>query len=232
MAEQLERPCHTPLTTAWRNEIQGWEEAKRSVKEQSQQLDQAATGEWLVCLPRKVAFFMGYFVALAVALWILMVLTCPRGWGLNGHTGNFWDIFIGAWNFGNAPWGWLFLFSSILETAIFVVACVIITWPEKPQAPIGVSPDEVKPTVAAGQGSGQACLLIACHNSSIDTDAQADITRTIRAALRNFPPESIFVCDNGGGLHPSDDTQGLLGRLCDEVCPGRRVNYVYIPEGD
>ena len=140
---------------------------------------------------------------------------------------------VKAWNFGSAPWGWLFLFSSILETGMFVVACFVITWPDKPPSSShGSRLISTKPRVAPGEGKGEACLLIACHNSSIDTAAQADITRTIEAALKNFPPESIFVCDNGGGIHPSDDTQGLVQRICDSICPGRSINYVYIPEGN
>jgi len=232
VTSQLGRGSKVPVTTSWREEISNWNEAKRLVKERSATLDREETGAILVCLPRRLALFLGYFLALTFGLWFLMVVTCPRGWGLNVHSDGFLTIFAGAWNFGSAPWGWLFLFSSILETFIFVSACFVITWPEKPP-PVPRADQQARTApIASNGGNGRACLLIACHNSSIDLDAQADISRTIRAALANFPPEAIFVCDNGGGIHPSDDTEGFVQSICHEVFPGRRLNYVYIPEGN
>ena len=229
---QLERSSKVPVTTSWREEVYNWTEAKRLVKERQAQLDREETGQFLICLPRRLALFFGYFCALTFGLWFLMVVTCPRGWGLNVRSDGFLEIFSGAWNFGAAPWGWLFLFSSILETFIFVMACLRITWPDKPDAlPRPEQELRTAPIPATG-GNGRACLLIACHNSSIDADAQADISRTIRAALVNFPPEAIFVCDNGNGVHPSDNTEGFVQGICEEIFPGRRLHYVYIPEGN
>merc|ERR1712166_1317104 len=84
--------------------------------------------------------------------------------------------------------------------------------------------------------SRSTCLLIACHNSAINKGMRIDLLRTLSAALQNFPPESIFVCDNGNDLHPTDDTRGLLSRLCSERFPDdtppRKINYVYLPEGN
>lgn len=38
--------------------------------------------------------------------------------------------------------------------------------------------------------------------------------------------QSIFVCDNGNVLQPTDDTQGLLSRLCHERFPGTACRFL------
>ena len=42
------------------------------------------------------------------------------------------------------------------------------------------------------------CLLIACHESCLTQGRQDTFSHTLRCALLIFPPEAIFVCDNGG----------------------------------
>jgi len=228
---QLSRPSHVQSTSQWRADIEAWKKGKAGSKERKKKLDQEAHGNIFCCLPRLWAMYTGYFLAMAFALWFLMFVTVPRGEGLTASQDSFMTIFIQAWNFSAAPWGWLFLFSSVLETLTFVIACVCIVWPERPVPSGREAPVTSGPGSATGDGKGQCCLLIACHNSAIDDDAKADVSRTVRAALQNFAPEAIFICDNGNSPHPTDDTEDLVQRLSMELT-GRRLNYVYIPEGN
>ena len=69
-------------------------------------------------------------------------------------------------------------------------------------------------------------LMIACHCSTSTPDAQATFERTLRSALRVFKPGAIFVCDNGNGKKPADDTEEVVRRIHPEI------HYLFIPEGN
>ena len=68
--------------------------------------------------------------------------------------------------------------------------------------------------------------MIACHCSTSTPDAQATFERTLRSALRVFKPGAIFVCDNGNGKKPADDTEEVVRRIHPEI------HYLFIPEGN
>ena len=76
--------------------------------------------------------------------------------------------------------------------------------------------------------------MIACHESCITPERTETFSETLRSALRVFPPEAIFVCDNGNSLHPVDRTQQTTYDVSKEFYPdGKRLmQYLYIPEGN
>ena len=74
--------------------------------------------------------------------------------------------------------------------------------------------------------TNECCLLIACHESCLTVDKEQSFINTLRSALRVFPPNHIFVCDNGSSIQPSDHTQTVT----ESVHPA--INYLYIPEGN
>ena len=76
------------------------------------------------------------------------------------------------------------------------------------------------------------CLLIACHESCYTEESERAFKATLRSALILFPPQAIFVCDNGNALAPKDETDLVTLTVCREFYDKARVNYVYIPEGN
>ena len=72
----------------------------------------------------------------------------------------------------------------------------------------------------------ECCLLIACHESCLSVEKEESFINTLRSALRVFPPNHIFVCDNGASLNPVDGTQAVAR----SIHPA--INYLYIPEGN
>jgi hypothetical protein len=76
-------------------------------------------------------------------------------------------------------------------------------------------------------------LMIACHNSA------ESLPSTLRAALRVFPPEHIFVCDNGNSTTPSDNSEEVCQKISLEyqyqhnlLNDAPKINYFYMPEGN
>ena len=61
------------------------------------------------------------------------------------------------------------------------------------------------------------CLLIACHNSCLTKDMKRTFTNTIRTAMKIFPPNAVFVCDNGPWDNPRDRTIEVCDLLSLEV---------------
>ena len=76
------------------------------------------------------------------------------------------------------------------------------------------------------------CLLIACHESCYTEDAENAFKATLRSALVLFPPQAIFVCDNGRDLKPCDETELVTLAVSREYYRRERINYVYVPEGN
>jgi hypothetical protein len=74
--------------------------------------------------------------------------------------------------------------------------------------------------------SGDTCLMIACHCSTMTIERCETFSNTLRSALAVFPPHHIFVCDNGPTIHPQDETQFIAKQV------NPLINYVYIPEGN
>ena len=72
----------------------------------------------------------------------------------------------------------------------------------------------------------ECCLLIACHESCLTREKEESFVNTLRSALRVFPPNHIFVCDNGSALTPVDGTEATARA----IHPG--IHYLYIPEGN
>eukprot|EP00656_Telonema_subtile_P013186 TRINITY_DN16688_c0_g1_i3.p1 TRINITY_DN16688_c0_g1~~TRINITY_DN16688_c0_g1_i3.p1 ORF type:complete len:940 (-),score=240.44 TRINITY_DN16688_c0_g1_i3:35-2854(-) len=224
----------------WTQQIEQWNQCK----ELYTKTNEADTEHRYLRVYGIRAFF---FVLVVFDMFVVLWLAAPDGQGLYSSS-NFATAFGKAWNFQAAPIGWIFLLSSIIETTLFTIGCVGVVWPNKnndaqphSQANPGqkeeydpLSPESGRRVTALAEETNSTCLLIACHNSALDEGMRTDLERTLHAAMENFPPESIFVCDNGRGLHPSDDTQGLCDRVCRQRFPeeSRKINYVFIPEGN
>jgi len=78
------------------------------------------------------------------------------------------------------------------------------------------SPAEL-PTARPGVKAHNVALLIPCHKSA------RIIVNTLEAALKIFPPTSIFVLANANSPVPVDNTE--------EVCKPYGVNHVWSPVG-
>ena len=76
------------------------------------------------------------------------------------------------------------------------------------------------------------CLIIACHESCYTVSATNAFKRTLECALNIFPPEAIFVCDNGNSPSPVDNTEQVCKAVCLEKTGEDSVNYLYVPEGN
>jgi hypothetical protein len=159
-------------------------------------------------------------------------------------------------------YNWLILLVIILEAGLFFAAAATVAWP-KPALirgranplyydKIGINEKDtvlkVKPrelfknptqivTHIDGANGGlirDTCLLIACHKSTITKDRCESFSRTLMHALKIFPANAIFVCDNNKEKHPVDRTEEVcmeISLLHDKT--GRtKINYVYIPEGN
>jgi len=70
------------------------------------------------------------------------------------------------------------------------------------------------------------CLMIACHCSTMTVERCETFSNTLRSALAVFPPNHIFVCDNGPTMYPQDETQFVAKQVHPDI------NYLYIPEGN
>ncbi|PHH90864.1 hypothetical protein CDD83_2420 [Cordyceps sp. RAO-2017] len=70
---------------------------------------------------------------------------------------------------------------------------------------------------AAEQRKRETALLIPCHKSA------GILPGTLRAALRIFPPENVFVVANGDSATPLDNTA--------DVCRAHGVHHVWSPVG-
>jgi hypothetical protein len=72
----------------------------------------------------------------------------------------------------------------------------------------------------------ECCLMIACHESCLSEDKEKAFRNTLECALRVFPPDHIFVCDNGNSIAPVDTTQAVASGIHPDI------HYLYIPEGN
>jgi hypothetical protein len=143
----------------------------------------------------------------------------------------------------------------LLDFGLFIVATAAVSWPTSPvfashmREKLGQlvngegrlenvsdrSPMMSDESVSGGDSiqsvmdqalTLECCLLIACHESCLTVDKEASFINTLESALRVFPPDHIFVCDNGSSSHPLDHTQMVTA----SVHPA--INYLYIPEGN
>ena len=189
------------------------------------------------------------FTVLMFWMYICMFFMAPDGTGLYPAYNTFAEGFLTAWNFKAAPAGWVFLGSSIVEVLLFTTAMILIVWPDTDNME-GLCPhkekldtcqqcaeflENTRKVSSLDTQANSTCLLIACHNSAINDEMKTDFLRTLHAALANFPPECIFICDNGRDLNPSDNTKGLIDEVCDDKFGkgmNRRMNYVFVPEGN
>ncbi|CAO1636509.1 unnamed protein product [Parajaminaea phylloscopi] len=104
------------------------------------------------------------------------------------------------------PFGFL-LFSGV--NFIFVFTPLIFGRYEKPAPPL--APGEVR------EKTTDTALLIPCYK------AAGALPNTIRAALKIFPAQSIFVVDNGNTEKGTDASEA--------VCAEWGVNYLFVPVG-
>ena len=150
--------------------------------------------------------------------------------------------------------GLIFL-DILLDFGLFIIATASVSWPTRPvfashmREQLGQLEKRTRSSVA---GSSQrvfddvltisdndsmesvlnqtmtieCCLLIACHESCLSIDKEESFVNTLKSALRVFPPNHIFVCDNGASITPADCTE-MVAR---SVHPA--INYLYIPEGN
>lgn len=147
----------------------------------------------------------------------------------------------------------LIFLDILLDFGLFAIAVASVCWPARPVFAthmrekwdqLGLASDEQE-SVASwnsqtassrsrssfGAVMGQSltidcCLLIACHESCLTNEKEASFINTIEAALRVFPPNHIFVCDNGNSISPSDNTEIVAKSIHPDI------HYLYIPEGN
>ena len=247
--EQTTRPARAcmdkgklePPRPEWGHAIENWKKCQKSYDKVIMQTE--LIKNWRQVAIRSLGFFTVVITQMAC-----MLFMASDGKGLYPPYHSFWKGFIGAWNFEAAPAGWVFLGSSVMETFLFTVACIVIEWPPADEPNLCPHKNKLgecdqclefnensRKVSSLDTQTNETCLLIACHNSAINVEMKTDFLRTLHAALTNFPPECIFVCDNGRGMNPSDNTKGLIDDLCDEKFgkgKNRRINYVYVPEGN
>ena len=102
---------------------------------------------------------------------------------------------------------------------VFFILVVFISWPKARLSRISSeNRDYVRECAAIRQSKQEnsnessglisdVALMIATHNSCLTADRTKVFKNTLRCALQLFPPEAIFVCDNGRGSRPSDRTE-------------------------
>ena len=147
----------------------------------------------------------------------------------------------------------LIFLDILLDFGLFIVAVASVCWPTGPvfathmkdkmenwvdrsggDAPVAARSDndtessrsDSLESVLDQALTADCCLLIACHESCLTTEKESSFRNTLTSALRVFPPNHIFVCDNGSSLHPVDTTE-IVAR---SIHSG--INYLYIPEGN
>ena len=145
--------------------------------------------------------------------------------------------------------GLIFL-DILLDFGLFAIASASVSWPtapvfashmneqlgeierkrrnnRSPASSSSVSSDDDSLVSVMNQTMTlDCCLLIACHESCLTSEKEESFVNTLRSALRVFPPNHIFVCDNGSSLTPVDCTE-LVARSVHQA-----INYLYIPEGN
>ena len=119
----------------------------------------------------------------------------------------------------------LLLIVMAWELLLFVFVTISVRWPAK-------RPDRPDSFDNLTQEAGRAnriqqsqernvvpglipdvALLIACHESCLTEERQASFQNTLLAAMRLFPANAIFVCDNGRDSKPVDRTEVWLAAL-------------------
>ena len=147
----------------------------------------------------------------------------------------------------------LIFIDILLDFGLFAIACMSVSWPTSPifashmraqldalekrrfsehtrpgsRGSVSEADDDDSLESVMNQAMTlECCLLIACHESCLTTDKEESFVNTLRAALRVFPPNHIFVCDNGSALTPVDCTELVAKSVHQDI------NYLYIPEGN
>jgi hypothetical protein len=137
--------------------------------------------------------------------------------------------------------GLIFL-DILLDFGLFIIATASVSWPTRPvfashmNEQLGelekrardedFSDADSMESVLNQSMTIECCLLIACHESCFSADKEASFINTLKSALRVFPPNHIFVCDNGSSISPVDHTE----MVAKNIHPA--INYLYIPEGN
>ncbi|KAL0206810.1 hypothetical protein P9112_012521 [Eukaryota sp. TZLM1-RC] len=112
----------------------------------------------------------------------------------------------------------VFVFGAfLLENVIFLICLITTSWPLS--SPSHDKMQKKKFLLERKANLKQVSLLITCHNSAIA------VPPTLEAALKVFPPENIYICDNGNSKVPTDNTKDVVHSMCS------KVNYLWISEG-
>ncbi|EER08205.1 hypothetical protein Pmar_PMAR013116 [Perkinsus marinus ATCC 50983] len=249
----------------WKRRISQWKACKAAAKRR----------HWIRQLFYVAALNIFFLLLLVATLYIVLYYSPQNILANNRSVGD--DLYgeVSIWNAHS--WLDILIFVDVLlDTFLFLVACVFVKWPRAP-----VYTRHVQDVVAKKQqhvslagGSDRSlntdakpqfdhagiasplsddflsdessdstesaceevvmkqtlaydcCLMIACHLSAMTEERYETFTSTLRAALMVFPPSHIFVCDNGGTLHPEDETEWATQQVHPDI------NYVYIPEGN
>ncbi|EER20724.1 hypothetical protein Pmar_PMAR000020, partial [Perkinsus marinus ATCC 50983] len=219
-----------------------------------------------------------FFLLLLIATLYIVLYYSPQNILANNRSVA--DDLYGEVSIWNAhSWLDILIFIDVLlDTFLFLIACVFVKWPRapiytrhvqdvvakkkqrvgrdgasagslntdaKPQlvyidrdgVPSPLSDDFLSDASSSSESESEetvmkqtlaydCCLMIASHLSAMTEERYETFTSTLRAALMVFPPSHIFVCDNGGTLHPEDETEWATQQVHPDI------NYVYIPEGN
>lgn len=185
----------------------------------------------------------------------------PRNYGTASY---YWTLFKQFGNIQvHGLYDVLYISIVVLEVCLFMAAAAVVKW-QKPPPIMGLRNRDYyqtvlgkgasKMNVAAKKGTmlkkatgivnyiedadggliNDTCLLIACHISTLTPERTATFSETVRQALKVFPANAIFVCDNGPWQHPQDRTEQVCMQISRDHDPSgnTQVQYLYIPEGN
>lgn len=122
---------------------------------------------------------------------------------------------------------WIFMLIVNLDFVSILASMVFVRWPPLPPT----ANHRASSAVARKEKLKDVGLVISCSNS------RATLATTLRAALKVFPPEQIFVSDNGDSEKPTDQTQDICFKITQEYRVQNRlpvdspsINYLWCSE--
>eukprot|EP01029_Cantina_marsupialis_P016177 TRINITY_DN3597_c0_g1_i1.p1 TRINITY_DN3597_c0_g1~~TRINITY_DN3597_c0_g1_i1.p1 ORF type:complete len:1060 (+),score=333.46 TRINITY_DN3597_c0_g1_i1:210-3389(+) len=226
---------------AWNEELKGWQERKK----RNNQAGNVGIA-W-----RTKAFYLFYFCCGTIDMYCV-ILFSPKEDPPNMAPWGSWEALKQQANGFLNPqfdgyYEYMILTQFLLECVLFLIAVMTVRWP----APALVRTEGLTHKVNVNRVKGinaareifldedpgliqNTCLLIACHQSSLNGDAKKTFTRTLAKAMEVFPVNAIFVCDNGPTMTPVCRTQEVCEELSLQKHPdgSKKINYLFIPEGN
>eukprot|EP00698_Gefionella_okellyi_P023552 TRINITY_DN8082_c0_g2_i1.p1 TRINITY_DN8082_c0_g2~~TRINITY_DN8082_c0_g2_i1.p1 ORF type:complete len:2139 (-),score=460.70 TRINITY_DN8082_c0_g2_i1:3587-10003(-) len=178
----------------------------------------------------RMVFFQQYLVAawyyaIYAAIIVAIVLSIPSLGSLMSY-----------FNLDNVV---LYVAVFFTEFVLFAASVFLVIWPTVPISESHRALALLERTACinafdeATRVDNGLCLLIPCHNSA------GVLPTTLAAALKIFPPERIYICDNGNSACSADNSEQVVARISRDYNRLHKrgpnagvVNYCWIPEGN